>query len=87
MTPGMTQRAGQGRWSGRAGRRSRPIVGSGTDVRPFRPGTRGRSLVGTDYAARTASELGADLVKVNFPQPRRLRLVAQLKEILAKYPS
>ena len=43
--------------------------------------------MGTDYAARTASELGADLVKVNFPQPRRLRLVAQLKEILAKYPS
>ena len=27
------------------------------------------SFYAVDYAARTASELGADLVKVNFPQP------------------
>ena len=27
------------------------------------------SVYAVDYAARTASELGADLVKVNFPQP------------------
>jgi class I fructose-bisphosphate aldolase len=29
------------------------------------------SFFAVDYAARTASELGADLVKVNFPQPAR----------------
>jgi len=29
------------------------------------------SFYAVDYAARTASELGADLVKVNFPQPDR----------------
>jgi class I fructose-bisphosphate aldolase len=28
------------------------------------------SLYAVDYAARTASELGADVVKVNFPRPR-----------------
>ncbi|HET8683110.1 MAG TPA: fructose-bisphosphate aldolase [Micromonosporaceae bacterium] len=29
------------------------------------------SFYAVDYAARTASELGADVVKVNFPQPQR----------------
>jgi fructose-bisphosphate aldolase, class I len=29
------------------------------------------SFYAVDYAARTASELGADMVKVNFPQPSR----------------
>ena len=29
------------------------------------------SFYAVDYAARTASELGADVVKVNFPQPRQ----------------
>jgi fructose-bisphosphate aldolase, class I len=29
------------------------------------------SFYAVDYAARTASELGADLVKVNFPQPEK----------------
>lgn len=29
------------------------------------------SLYAVDYAARTASELGADVVKVNFPDPRK----------------
>jgi class I fructose-bisphosphate aldolase len=29
------------------------------------------SFYAVDYAARTASELGADVVKVNFPKPRR----------------
>jgi class I fructose-bisphosphate aldolase len=29
------------------------------------------SLYAVDYAARTASELGADIVKVNFPHPER----------------
>jgi class I fructose-bisphosphate aldolase len=29
------------------------------------------SFYAVDYAARTASELGADLVKVNFPQPAK----------------
>ena len=30
------------------------------------------SFYAVDYAARTASELGADMVKVNFPQPGKL---------------
>jgi len=29
------------------------------------------SLHTVDYAARTASELGADVVKVNFPDPKK----------------
>jgi class I fructose-bisphosphate aldolase len=29
------------------------------------------SFYAVDYAARTASELGADVVKVNFPDPRK----------------
>jgi fructose-bisphosphate aldolase, class I len=29
------------------------------------------SFYAVDYAARTASELGADMVKVNFPQPAK----------------
>jgi class I fructose-bisphosphate aldolase len=38
------------------------------------------SFYAVDHAARIAAELGADLVKVSFPQP-------QLRDILAKYPS
>lgn len=60
-----------------------------------RPAERSRygdkdSFYAVDYAAGTASELGADMVKVNFPQRPRaesLRFVAALKDILAKYPS
>ena len=29
------------------------------------------SFYAVDYAARTASELGADIVKVNFPHPEK----------------
>jgi class I fructose-bisphosphate aldolase len=47
------------------------------------------------YAARTASEFGADVVKVIFPHPREasrlpaesLRFVDRLREILARYPT
>ncbi len=35
------------------------------------------SFYAVDYAARTASELGADLVKVNFPQPGKQSGVPQ----------
>ena len=35
------------------------------------------SFYAVDYAARTASELGADLVKVNFPQPGKQSGVAE----------
>jgi len=35
------------------------------------------SFYAVDYAARTASELGADLVKVNFPQPDKQSGVPQ----------
>jgi class I fructose-bisphosphate aldolase len=35
------------------------------------------SLYAVDYAARTASELGADVVKVNFPRPEKRVAVAR----------
>jgi class I fructose-bisphosphate aldolase len=35
------------------------------------------SLYAVDYAARTASELGADVVKVNFPHPEKRVAVAR----------
>jgi fructose-bisphosphate aldolase, class I len=34
------------------------------------------SFYAVDYAARTASELGADVVKVNFPHPDKRAAVA-----------
>ena len=44
------------------------------------------SFYAVDYAARTASELGADLVKVNFPQPDKQSgvLEAYRREISAQ---
>jgi class I fructose-bisphosphate aldolase len=60
------------------------------------------SFYAVDYAARTASELGADIVKVNFSHPEMRDAVKELphrtefssqqamtriQEILAKYPS
>ena len=35
------------------------------------------SFYAVDYAARTASELGADVVKVNFPHPERINGVKE----------
>ncbi|HEY7050417.1 MAG TPA: hypothetical protein VH373_24595 [Jatrophihabitantaceae bacterium] len=35
------------------------------------------SFYAVDYAARTASELGADIVKVNFPHPERITAVKE----------
>jgi fructose-bisphosphate aldolase, class I len=35
------------------------------------------SFYAVDYAARTASELGADIVKVNFPHPERVTAVTE----------
>jgi class I fructose-bisphosphate aldolase len=35
------------------------------------------SFYAVDYAARTASELGADIVKVNFPHPEKVAAVKQ----------
>jgi class I fructose-bisphosphate aldolase len=40
-------------------------------VRPSLPKGGRDSFYAVDYAARTASELGADLVKVNFPHPEK----------------
>jgi hypothetical protein len=34
------------------------------------------SFYAVDYAARTASELGADMVKVNFPHPEKRSRIA-----------
>jgi class I fructose-bisphosphate aldolase len=36
------------------------------------------SFYAVDYAARTASELGADVVKVNFPRPEKTKSVPEL---------
>ena len=43
------------------------------------------SFYAVDYAARTASELGADVVKVNFPHPEKQSGAA--KQYLAEFPS